>query len=183
MKWTANLLSLGALVALVSAAPVVERQLDLYQLQISCPANKNVDGRFLSLKNNTLGVFDEDDVSPVQVYPTESGKEGCNQLHTYPVGIIDHSIGLMGPPGLLALVDMPNPNTVDPGEGIVAQWDTFRISEGKLGNDADGQWLAFPSKDNSWTVKWSDGTAVTTADFTIVDVMYKSAGEGRYNEY
>lgn len=166
------------------------------------PANKNVDGRFLSLKNNTLGVFDGDDFSPVQVYPVESDKEGCSELHTYPVGIVDHSIGLMGPPGLLTLVDMTNPRTVQPGEGTVAQWDTFRISDGKLGNDVDGQWLAFPTQGNSWTLKWSDGkqrgalvafwpgitanqlivgSAMITADSMIVDVMYKSAGEGRYN--
>lgn len=130
---------------------------DIFTDYLLSPANKNVDGRFLSLKNNTLGVFDGDDVSPVQVYPVESDKEGCNELHTYPVGIVDHSIGLMGPPGLLDLVDMTNPRTVQPGEGTVAQWDTFRISDGKLSNDVDGQWLAFPSQGNSWTLKWSDG--------------------------
>ncbi|XXG95358.1 hypothetical protein Hte_001620 [Hypoxylon texense] len=181
MKWTANLLSFGLLAAFASAAPVVERQLDLYQLQISCPANKNVDGRFLSVKNNTLGVYDGDDVSAVQVYPVESDKQGCSELHTYPVGIVDHTIGLMGPPGLLTLVDMTNPRTVQPGDGTVAQWDTFRISDGKLSNDVDGQWLAFPSQGNSWSLKWSDGSAMITADSMIVDVMYKSAGEGRYN--
>ncbi|KAI1388040.1 uncharacterized protein F4822DRAFT_300728 [Hypoxylon trugodes] len=181
MKWLANLLPVGLLAALASAAPIVERQLDLYQLQISCPGNKNVDGRFLALQNNTLGVFDGDNVAPVQVYPVDSEKEGCNELHTYPVGIVDHSIALLGPPGLLTLVDMMNPRTIQPGDGTIAQWDTFRIADGKLANDADGQWLAFPDGRGSWKVKWSDGSAVITADFMIVDVLYKSVGEGRYN--
>lgn len=123
---------------------------------VASPANKNIDGRFISLKNNTMGIFDADDVTPVQVYPVESDKEGCNELHTYPVGIVDHSIGLMGPPGLLTLVDITNP-TIQPGEGTVVQWDTFRISDGKLTNNIDGQWLAFPTQGNGWKVKWTDG--------------------------
>ncbi|KAI1373193.1 hypothetical protein F4677DRAFT_430522 [Hypoxylon crocopeplum] len=181
MKWSINLLPLGLLAAFATAAPVAERQLDLYQLQISCPANKNVDGRFLSMNNATLGVYDGDDVSALRVYPINSQKEGCNELHTYPVGIVDHSIGLVGEPGLLTLVDMVNPHSVQPGEGTVAMWDTFRITDGKVSNNADGQWLAFPGPGNSWTVKWSDGSAMITADSMVVDVMYKSAGEGRYN--
>ncbi|KAI1134569.1 hypothetical protein F5Y05DRAFT_397523 [Hypoxylon sp. FL0543] len=181
MRWSVSLLPFGVLAAFVTAAPIVERQLDLYQLQVSCPANKKLDGRFLAMKNNTLGVYDGDDTSPVKVYTVDSQKEGCTELHTYPVGIVDHSIGLLGPPSLLTLVDMTNPRTVQPGDGNVAQWDTFRISDGKLTNDAEGQWLAFPGSGNSWNVKWSDGSAAITADFMVVDVLYKSAGEGRYN--
>ncbi|KAI2633253.1 hypothetical protein GGS26DRAFT_555922 [Hypomontagnella submonticulosa] len=181
MKWAINLLPLGLLATFASAAPVTERQLELYQLQISCPANKNVDGRFLALNNNTLGVFDGEDISPIRVYTTKSEKEGLSELHTYPVGIVDHSIGLIGPPGLLTLVNMMNPHTVKPGEGNIAQWDTFRVAESKLTNDGSGQWLAFPSAGNTWQVKWSDGSAFITADFMIVDVVLKSAGEGRYN--
>ncbi|KAI5856688.1 hypothetical protein GGS23DRAFT_607995 [Durotheca rogersii] len=180
MQLTARLLSLGFLAAAVSAAPVVERQLDLFQLQISCPANQRVDGRFLALNNNTLGVFSAD-FEPVRVYAVEGAKEGVNELHTYPVGIVDHSLGLVGPPGFLTLVDLMNPSTVKPGDGNVAQWDTFVISDGKVTNDAVGQWLAFPGHDDTWKVKWSDGTAVVTADFMPIEILYKSAGEGRYN--
>ncbi|KAF3064356.1 hypothetical protein GL218_01033 [Daldinia childiae] len=181
MKWPVSLLPLGLLATFASAAPLMERQLDLYELQISCPANKKVDGRFLSLKNNTLGVFDGDDVSPVKVYTVDSEKQGCNELHTYPVGIVDHSIGLMGPPDLLTLVDMMNPQTVKPGEGDIAQWDTFQLTDGKVTNNAEGQWLAFPNGHDTWKVKWTDGSAVITTDFMVVDVLLKSAGEGRYN--
>ncbi|KAI1468966.1 uncharacterized protein F4812DRAFT_425322 [Daldinia caldariorum] len=181
MKWLDSLLPLGILTSFVSAAPIVERQLDLYELQISCPANKKLDGRFIGLKNNTLGVFDRDDVSPVKVYTVDSEKEGCNELHTYPVGIVDHSIGLLGPPDLLTLVDMMNPRSINPGDGDIAQWDTFQLSDGKLTNDAEGQWLAFPSGGDAWKVKWTDGLAVVTTDFMVVDVLLKSAGEGRYN--
>ncbi|KAL7622593.1 hypothetical protein AAE478_008103 [Parahypoxylon ruwenzoriense] len=183
MQWATRLFSLCFLAACASAAPVVERQLDLYQLQISCPANKKVDGRFLALDNNTLGVFDGEDIEPVKVYTVESQKEGLNELHTYPVGIVDHSIGLLGPPGLLTLVDMMNPHNVQPGEGTIAQWDTFRVDDGKVTNDGAGQWLAFPGPRDTWKVKWSDGSAVITADFMPVEVLYKSAGEGRYNGF
>ncbi|KAI1758588.1 hypothetical protein GGR53DRAFT_524550 [Hypoxylon sp. FL1150] len=174
MKWTANFLPFGVLVASVSAGPIAKRQLDLYELQISCPANENLDGRFLSLQNNTLGVFDGNKVSPIQVYQIESEKEDCIELHTYPVGIVDHTLGLMGPPGLLALVDMTNPRTIDPGEGTVAQWDTFRITKGKLGNSIDGQWLAFPGQNDRWAVKWSDGSAVIIGNSMVINIIYKN---------
>ncbi|KAI1077941.1 hypothetical protein F5B20DRAFT_549873 [Whalleya microplaca] len=180
MKCVGNLLSLGLAATLASAAPVVERQLDLYQLQVSSPMNEDLDGRFLAINNSTLGLFGGD-IEPVKVYPVDSTKEGCNELHTYPVGFVDHSIGLYGPPGLLTLVDMMNPDSIVPDDGSVAVFDTFRIVDNKVTNDAEGQWLAFPDGSNDWKVKWSDGTAVTTADYMVVDVMYISAGEGRYN--
>ncbi|KAI0007568.1 hypothetical protein F4779DRAFT_591338 [Xylariaceae sp. FL0662B] len=180
MKCVGNLLSFGLAATLASAAPVVERQIDLFQLQVSSPMNKDLDGRFLALDNSTLGLFD-DDIDPLTVYPVDSEKEGCNELHTYPVGFVDHSLALVGPPGLLTLVDMMNPDSVSPDDGNVALFDTFRIVDGKVTNDSDGQWLAFPDTNNEWKVKWSDGTAVTTENFMPVDVMYISAGEGRYN--
>ncbi|KAI1799651.1 hypothetical protein F4811DRAFT_88569 [Daldinia bambusicola] len=124
---------------------------------ICSAANKKLDGRFIGLKNNTLGIFNGDDVSPVKVYTVDSEKEGCNELHTYPVGIVDHSIGLLGPPDLLTLVDMMNPHSIKPGDGNIAQWDTFQLSDGKLTNDVEGQWLAFPSGRDAWQVKWTDG--------------------------
>lgn len=107
-----------------------------------------------------MGVFDEATVDPVRVYATESERNGCSELHTYPVGIVDHSIGLVGQPSLLTLVDMVNPREAEPNVGDVTLFNTFRLTDGKLTNDIEGQWMAFPGSGNSWKVKWSDRKSV-----------------------
>ncbi|CAJ2504718.1 Uu.00g121120.m01.CDS01 [Anthostomella pinea] len=183
MKWVTNALSLGLVATSVLAAPLDNRQddggLDLYQLQVTSK-NKQIDGRYLALNGSDLGLYDGDDTGPIKVYQTDSKKEGCKELHTYPIGIVDHSLGLVGPPALLTFVDMVNPDGADPGNGAVAMWDTFRVEDGKVTNDAEGQWLAFPDVKKSWKVKWSDGSSPTIDDYMPVEVAYVSAGQGRY---
>ncbi|KAI1341247.1 hypothetical protein F5Y15DRAFT_414365 [Xylariaceae sp. FL0016] len=180
MKWATTFLSLGLAATSAWAAPV-QGDLDLYQLKISAPTNKELDGRYLALNGSDLGLYEGDDTSPVQVYHTDSDKKGCVEMHTYPVGFVDHSLALSGPPGLLTFVDMISPEGRDPGEGRVTKYDTFRIDDGKVTNDEKGKWLAFPDYANSWKVKWSDGSSPTTTDYMPVEVIYESAGEGSYN--
>ncbi|KAI0018004.1 hypothetical protein F4780DRAFT_563585 [Xylariomycetidae sp. FL0641] len=187
MKFTSQLFSLGLAATSALATPLSTRQddgLDLFQLQISSPSME-LDGRFLAMSGNELGIFEGDDTSPVRVYQTDGQKAGCKELHTYPVGFVDHSLGLVGDsetPGFLQFVDLVNPGG-KPTDDSVALWDTFRVSDdGRLTNDGEGSWLAFPGEDEgAWTVRWSDGSAMMTQNYLPIEVMYKSAGEGRYN--
>ncbi|KAH9886624.1 hypothetical protein F4778DRAFT_786722 [Xylariomycetidae sp. FL2044] len=184
MKCATSLVSVGLLALSTSAAPVEARQegIALYTLQISSPQYEDLDGSYLSITNSTLGIFAGSDISPVRVYETASAKEGCKELHTYPVGFVDHSLALIGSPGLLTLEELTNPGRDEPDDGKVMLWDTFIFEDAKVKNDASGQWLAFPSADNGWQVKWADGSAATTTDYMPVEVLLKSDGEGRYND-
>ncbi|KAI1429669.1 hypothetical protein F5Y12DRAFT_709669 [Xylaria sp. FL1777] len=154
MKWATAILSLGFIASSVEAAPT--DGLDLYKLKVSSSVNE-LDDRYLSSNASTLGVYDSDDISPIRVYQTSSQKAGCSQLHTYPVGIVDHALALVGSDGLMTLTDMANPSGAKPTNGLVTEWDAFRISGGMLTNDGEGRWVAFPSGKDSWSVKWADG--------------------------
>ncbi|KAI0483768.1 hypothetical protein F4859DRAFT_411249 [Xylaria cf. heliscus] len=179
MKWVAAIISLGYIASNAQAAPAAG--LELFKLKVSSSV-KDLDGHYLASNASTLGIYRSDDVSPIRVYPTNSAKKGCNQLHTYPVGIVDHALGLVGSNGLMTLTDMVNPSGEKPANGLVTEWDSFRISDSKLTNDGDGSWVVFPATKNSWTVKWTDGSAFMTTDYMPVEIVMEAAGEGRNNE-
>ncbi|KAJ8129338.1 hypothetical protein O1611_g4293 [Lasiodiplodia mahajangana] len=179
MKWFTAILSLGFIASNVQAAPT--DGLDLFTLKVVSSV-KEIDGRYLAMNASILGVYERDDVSPVRVYQTGSEKKGCTELHTYPVGIVDHALGLVGSNGLMTLTDMVNPEGTKPGDGLVAEWDAFRVSDSRLTNDGQGTWVAFPTAKRSWSVKWADGSAFMTTDYMPVEIVMESAGEGRYNE-
>lgn len=120
-------------------------------------SEKAIDGRYLSMNASTLGVYERDDASAIRIYQTGSEKKGCSELHTYPVGIVDHALGLLGSNGLMTLMDMVNPSGTKPADGLVMEWDGFRVANSKLTNDGQGTWVAFPTGTRSWSVKWADG--------------------------
>ena len=97
------------------------------------------------------------DSNPITVYTLQNEKGGM-ELHTYPIGIVDHALGLHGRRGLMTFVEMVNPKKEKGGDdGLVSYWDTFRVSEDeKLVNEGDGRWFAFPTFKDSWVVKWYD---------------------------
>ncbi|TRX89034.1 hypothetical protein FHL15_010053 [Xylaria flabelliformis] len=179
MKWVAVILSLGSIASVAQAAPAAG--LDLFKLKISS-SMKELDGHYLASNASTLGIYRDDAISPIRVYQTSSEKKGCSQLHTYPVGIVDHALGLVGSDGLMTLTDMVNPSGAKPADGLVMEWDSFRVADGKLTNDGDGSWVIFPATKNSWTVKWTDGSAFMTTDYMPAEIVMEAAGEGRYNE-
>ncbi|KAI0407249.1 hypothetical protein F4802DRAFT_46704 [Xylaria palmicola] len=179
MKWTTPAITLGFIAGSVLAAPT--DGLDLFKLKISSTTNR-LNGRYLSSNASTLGVYDSDEFSPIRVYQTSSSKKGCTQLHTYPVGIVDHALALVGADGLMTLTDMVNPAGSKPVDGRVTEWEEFKVSDTKLTNNGQGSWIAFPTTKSSWSVKWTDGSAFTTANYMPVEIVMESAGEGRYNE-
>lgn len=182
MQLATSLLSLALAATSAWAAPLSGRQddLQLYQLQISSPGHDVIDGQFLVSNGSTLGLLIEDQ-DPVTVYTTEGSKEGLLELHTYPVGVVDHALGLHGPPGLLNLVDLANPEKETDDDDLVKVWDTFRIEDGKLLNDGEGEWYSFPARRGGWILKWYDGTIGVTDDYMPVEVLLKEAGKGSYN--
>ncbi|KAJ8120504.1 hypothetical protein ONZ43_g2802 [Nemania bipapillata] len=153
MKWVTAILSLGFIASNVHAAPT--DGLDLFKLKVSS-SEKAINGRYLAMNASTLGIYELDDTSAIRVYQTGSEKKGCTELHTYPVGIVDHALGLVGSNGLMTLMDMVNPEGIKPGDGVVAEWDAFRVSNSRLTNDGQGTWVAFPTAMRSWSVKWAD---------------------------
>ncbi|KAI0450804.1 hypothetical protein F5B21DRAFT_410685 [Xylaria acuta] len=179
MKWATAILSLGYIASNVQAAPAAG--LELFKLKVSSSV-KELDGHYLASNASTLGIYRSDDVSPIRVYQTSSEKKGCSQLHTYPVGIVDHALGLVGSNGLMTLTDMVNPSGAKPADGLVTEWDSFRIADSKLTNDGEGSWVVFPVSKNSWSVKWTDGSAFMTTDYMPAEIVMEAAGEGRYNE-
>lgn len=122
------------------------------------PGHDTIDGQYLVANGTDIGVM-LDSQTPVRVYTTASSKaEGLLELHTYPVGIVDHAIALHGPSGLMNMVDMANPkgkHTND--DNVVNVFDTFRVVEDKLTNDGSGKWYAFPTERGGYVVKWYDG--------------------------
>ncbi|KAI1111459.1 hypothetical protein F5Y14DRAFT_425077 [Nemania sp. NC0429] len=179
MKWSAAILSLGLVVSNVQAAPAAG--LDLFKLKVSS-SMKEVNGRYLASNASTLGLYEGDEFSAVRVYQAASEKKGCIQLHTYPIGIVDHALGLVGSDGLMTLTDMVNPAAPPkPADGQVAEWDSFRVSDTKLTTDRVGKWVAFPISESSWSVKWTDGSAFMTADYMPAEIVMEAAGQARYN--
>ncbi|KAI0105126.1 hypothetical protein GGR51DRAFT_204539 [Nemania sp. FL0031] len=176
MKWATAILSLGFIATSVQAAPTAG--LDLFKLKVVSTVPE-ISGRYLAMNASVLGVYEQDDISAVRVYQTGSEKKGCTELHTYPVGIVDHALGLVGSNGLMTLTDMVNPEGTKPGNGL---WDAFRVSNSRLTNDGQGTWVAFPTGKSSWSVKWADGSAFMTTDYMPVEIEMEAAGEGRYNE-
>ncbi|RYP49625.1 hypothetical protein DL769_011054 [Monosporascus sp. CRB-8-3] len=181
MRFVANLLSPALVIPSAWAAPVARRQddLTLYQLQIYSPDYPEIDGQWIVSNGSTLGLFE--DQPPVQVFTVESEKKGLVELHTYPIGIVDHALGLHGPPGLLSLVDLPNPKMDDPEDGTVKVWDTFRVSDGKLVNEGEGEWYTFPLETGGWVVKWYDGTLAVTANYMPVQILMREVDRDNHN--
>ncbi|ORY61569.1 uncharacterized protein BCR38DRAFT_36888 [Pseudomassariella vexata] len=167
-----NLGSLSLLAAAVLASPIIQQRADMqvYKLSVSCKLNAALDGQEIKLSGSTLGVYQDANATPVQVYPTNTTTQDVLSLHMYPIGIVDHALGLTNGPGLFDFVDIVNPAA----SSSSGDWQTFQMSEGKITNDNVGQWLAFPDTSSSWVIRWSDNTGVTTADYMPVDVLYQS---------
>lgn len=129
---------------------------------------KEVNGRYLSSNASTLGLYEGDGFSPIRVYQASSEKKGCIQLHTYPIGIVDHALGLVGSDGLMTLTDMVNPAAPKPTDGLVIQWDAFQVADNKLTTDGEGRWIASPTSETSWSVKWTDGKASLSLSLPVL---------------
>lgn len=140
------------------------------------PGHDTLDGQYLMTNGTTLGFLLSAE-PPLQVYTTESSKDGLMEIHTYPIGIVNHALGLHGPKGLMNLVDMVNPQG-EKDDDVVQVWDTFRMAEdGELLNDGGGQWYTFPVRRGGYIVKWYDGKLGsllhTVKDIILMPICYR----------
>lgn len=92
-----------------------------------------------------------------RVYPIESQKDAV-ELHTWPIGIVDHALGLVGGPAIKQLQDIAMPASKPGPEGDKADWKSFGMkfdpaTEGKQGavTHPGGRWVAFP-RNNGYIV-------------------------------
>ena len=113
-----------------------------------------------------MGVFHTQ--QPVKVYtvPSGTGQKGLYELHTYPIGIVDHALGLVGNGGLLQLTDVAQPASTTFPVGTTCDWTSFSLGGSRdpdikgdtlQYNGARGKWVAFPGAGGSWKVTWLTG--------------------------
>lgn len=104
----------------------------------------------------------------VQFYTLDGSKPGETELHTYPIGIVDHALALRGEGEQLDFIDVVNPAAVTVPSGETYDWTSFNLAAESAGSDkpancleyvteSAGRWAAIPSgNDGEWSVKWQD---------------------------
>ncbi|KAF7523783.1 hypothetical protein G7054_g11629 [Neopestalotiopsis clavispora] len=169
MKSFLQLLSFGLLTIAASAAPLLEeRQTAVYSLTVSTTSNNALNGQTVEIVNSVLGVYPGNQPAATFYPIANPNKAGRSSLHTYPVGIVDHVLGLTGSDGLYSLVDVTNVGQ----NGAVAFYDGFILRNNRVSHDIPGNWVAFPVS-NGWQIKRYDGNAIVTQDYVRVNLIYK----------
>ena len=116
---------------------------------------------YLQIRNNTVGVWhDKRAAQQAQVYPIESPNKGQVELHTWPIGIVDHVVGLIGSEAILELKDLVMPASTTWPVGTAVDWTSFvmnfdpasKDTAGELSYARGGRWVAFPGRDGGYTV-------------------------------
>ncbi|EON96892.1 hypothetical protein UCRPA7_7698 [Phaeoacremonium minimum UCRPA7] len=181
MKW----LSLALFASAAVASPVAPRDdLTVYSLKVSS-RTAGLDGSYLACNGSTVGVYQAK--QPVKVYtvPSGTGQKGMYELHTYPVGVVDHALGLVGNNGgLLQLTDVTMPASTTFPVGTTCDWTSFSLggsrdpdTEGDTlqYNGAKGKWVAFPGASGTWKVTWLTGSAIVVQDYIPIDVVLEKS--------
>jgi hypothetical protein len=167
MKFLDVLLAPCLLAASVLAAPQGSgSEPTLYSLLVTS-TEENINGRFVVSDAGSI-VLTDDRRAPLQVYVTDSTLEGASELHTWPIGIVDHVIALSGGPALQQLVDELSITLSSPS------LSSFIVNGALVVDDSAGEWRAFPTA-HGWTIHWYDGVSPITANafgvqITLVEV-------------
>lgn len=61
----------------------------------------------------------------VEWYPVAGASKGTWEMHTYPIGIVDHTLALVGTNGLYSFVDLTNPAATTFPVGTAALWSEW----------------------------------------------------------
>jgi hypothetical protein len=111
----------------------------------------SLNGQKVEIVNSILGVYPGVQTA-ARVYPVANqNKPGRSSLHTLPIGIVDHVLGLNGSDGLYTLVDAVN---IPPANDLF--YDEFILRGGLVNHDITGRWVAFPGG-GGWEIKRYDG--------------------------
>ncbi|KAH8673492.1 hypothetical protein BX600DRAFT_433118 [Xylariales sp. PMI_506] len=174
MKTFRQVALLSFLLGIVVASPPIRpKALTVYELVLETTSDEELNNQVLEISDSVLGVY-EGDLPTVQVYALASDTTpGDVSLHTYPIGIVDHGLGLNGTigDGLADLADFVNPGQT---EASITHWNTFKIEGGLVTQDLAGQWLAFPAA-GGWSIKWYDGTSIITQDYIVVNISARKS--------
>lgn len=131
----------------------------------------SIDGKWLRAESNVIGVYDNGlEGNAIQVLLGDGENSEVVSLPTYPVGIVEHALGLVGKNGYLEFQDLTQPsghNTDDLDSTETYSWKEFALGEPDDDNlreltwgvkDAIPGWIALPIGDNQWKIKNYDGT-------------------------
>ncbi|KAJ2904725.1 hypothetical protein MKZ38_007343 [Zalerion maritima] len=134
MKWNVSCAAAAAfLLGAASAGPVkLSRQTNMqtYRLRVSYEDLSPLDGSYLSINDASVGVFTTSKSAiPLEFYVIEGVSEGTWEIHTYPIGIVDHALGLVGMNGLLKFTDITNPAATSYTEGTTAIWTEWGLDK------------------------------------------------------
>ncbi|KAK3694708.1 hypothetical protein B0T22DRAFT_533703 [Podospora appendiculata] len=185
MKWQA--LALSVLASTGLASPINPEARDtaaqkVYTLRLSSK-EPSLDGQYLGVNGTLVGVFKA--ASVVRFYTVPNAKTGNVELHTYPVGVVDHALALVGSEshGLLDFSDVVNPASTTFPTGTKCDYTSFRLSAGEqvaadntlvYAGASNGRWVVFPTGNGAeWSVKWKASSALTIQNYQLVDVVYE----------
>ncbi|KAH7002067.1 hypothetical protein EDB80DRAFT_70038 [Ilyonectria destructans] len=156
---------------------------DWYRFKIKAEFD-SIDGKWLRAKSNVIGVYDNGlEGNAIQVLLGDGENSEVVSLPTYPVGIVEHALGLVGKNGYLEFQDLTQPsghNTDDLDSTETYSWKEFALGEPDDDNlreltwgvkDAIPGWIALPIGDNQWKIKNYDGDAVVIQNYVPVKIM------------
>lgn len=156
---------------------------DWYRFKIKAEFD-SIDGKWLRAESNVIGVYDNGlEGNAIQVLLGDGENSEVVSLPTYPVGIVEHALGLVGKNGYLEFQDLTQPsghNTDDLDSTETYSWKEFALGEPDDDNlreltwgvkDAIPGWIALPIGDNQWKIKNYDGDAVVIQNYVPVKIM------------
>lgn len=134
----------------------------------------DLNGKYLSTKDNKVGIYNGGTrAGATQVYTGSSAGACPNSvnLHTWPIGIVDHALGLVGSDGYLDFVDLTAPAGRRENSTATYSWDEFQLTEGgdpgsqivwKPGKTVKPGWVAFPGAEvGDWVIRYYDNDGKT----------------------
>ncbi|KPM46076.1 hypothetical protein AK830_g509 [Neonectria ditissima] len=168
--------------------------LQTYHLKLKSN-QKSLKKKYLSLRSGVVGVFDageKADGVEVTLDSIQGYKSNDWVLSTYPIGIVEHALGLTGHSGYLDFVDLVQPSGHKPNrKGQTYSWQNFTIGDlgGKgdykdtnelwLGasDDSDPGWIASPIGNEEWVIKHytKNNESVVIQNYIAVEIFLERA--------
>jgi hypothetical protein len=118
------------------------------------------------------GIYKNSNVVTVYGIPSLNSSK-ATELHTYPIGIVDHVLALEGPQGFLSIYDEVNigGKVVSSSNQTVVDAKNFQVKDGLLNylGDRSGRWVVFP-QGSGYVLRWLGGTSLPASLGTLSSV-------------
>ncbi|KAH7159867.1 hypothetical protein B0J13DRAFT_539844 [Dactylonectria estremocensis] len=159
------------------------RKVDWYRLKLKSEF-KYLNGKYLGIQSKVLGVYDNTLEEDNGVQVTLNGNEkNLWSLPVYPVGIVEHALGLVGSKGYLEfrVLTQPSGRVAElSDEKATYAWTEFHVGQengeglreltyGALRSTPG--WIAAPVGLNQWKIKHYNEGVVVIHNFVPVKVM------------